>query len=451
MIRTFFSALLVVTLLLSGTPIAVTAGGATTSTNVNSLGLTAAYDVSATFGWDDRRVIVDTTATVTGNMPWTTARLAFNVSTLRTGRARLGDVTVDGQQVEAQVVDQTLIVPMPAPLEPGTSAVVRIEYSARLHASPRPDSDEWGFARTGDMLTAYRWIPWLTRTTRFDRPSVGDPFVTASSPSVRVALTVDRDVVFATSGEQVSASGLTKVFSASNVRDFNFSASPSYRTTSRTVRGTTLTFFHRQLSAGEVLDVTARAFADFSDRVGDYPYPQLNIAEIGPWAALESPSLFWLPENSPRRLLPWMVAHETAHQWFYSVVGNDQAREPFADEAIADFVARSLISRFVPSQCPTDLLDQTIYDLGECYPWVVYVQGVAYLREYRQRVGGHDFWRGVSDYYTDHRFGMGGTRELLAALDAAAGRPWGHDGRFPRLRPPVVVGLPLGPRLPGRL
>jgi aminopeptidase N len=30
-----------------------------------------------------------------------------------------------------------------------------------------------------------------------------------------------------------------------------------------------------------------------------------------------------------------LVHHETAHQWFYSLVGNDQARDPWLDEALA--------------------------------------------------------------------------------------------------------------------
>ena len=31
----------------------------------------------------------------------------------------------------------------------------------------------------------------------------------------------------------------------------------------------------------------------------------------------------------------YVVHHETAHQWFYSLVGNDQALDPWLDEALA--------------------------------------------------------------------------------------------------------------------
>ncbi len=421
----------------------VLAPTSTRAADVNSLGLSATYEVDADFSWASGDVTFQTTATVTNPRPWPVRTIAFNLSTLRTGRAEISTVTVDGSATQPQIDDQTVIVPLPTSLERDSTTVVEFAGSARLNLTPRQGTDEWGFARNDGVMTAYRWIPWLTRTTPFDRPSVGDPFVTASSPRVEVTITSDRPATFATSGEQTAATTGSVSFVAENVRDFNFSASPDYETTSRTVRGTQITFFHLTMSPDQVLDVAARSFDHFSERIGAYPYAQLAIAEIGPWAALESPSLFWVPNNAPARLLPWMTAHETAHQWFYSVVGNDQAREPFADEALTDFVARDLISRFVRSHCPPGKLDRTIYDLAECYPWVIYVQGDAFLLRYRQEVGSEEFWRGLADYYDRYRFGLGGNRQVLAALDAASGRTEMHTELFPRLYPPAFPCLPL--------
>jgi hypothetical protein len=96
-------------------------------------------------------------------------------------------------------------------------------------------------------------------------------------------------------------------------------------------------------------------------------------------------------------------------------------------------MARNLVNSFVNSPCPTGNLDQTIHDLGACYPWVIYVQGNLYLRNYYNQVGAAVFWRGVANYYAANRFGMGGTRELLNALDAAAGVKYPHQDCFPSL------------------
>ena len=58
---------------------------------------------------------------------------------------------------------------------------------------------------------------------------------------------------------------------------------------------------------------------------------------------MESPGLIWIPTGVAASNLRYLAAHETAHQWFYGIVGNDQAKQPFADEAAADFVARYVL------------------------------------------------------------------------------------------------------------
>ena len=239
------------------------------------------------------------------------------------------------------------------------------------------------------------------------------------------------------------------MFEASDVRDFNFAASPSYRTASTDVGGTRVTFFYRTLPADKVLATAARAMRAFSRRIGAYPHDQLTIAEIGPWSPFESPAHFWLPSNAPGRLLDWMVAHEVAHQWFYSAVGNDQAREPFADEALADYMARDLINRFVPSQCPEGRLDHSIYDIADCYAWVVYVQGDGWLRRVSQRAGASRFWsalgrllRGQPRRHGQH---VRGPRRALRGRPASRRSTTNASRARFRAR---VISLPFGPRLP---
>lgn len=403
--------------------------------DVNSLALRATYDVKANFGWNSRAVSVDSTARVTNSSNGHVSTIAFNLATLRTGRAHIGSVTVDGASANANVDDQTVLVNLPSSLPAGNDALVRIRYTAVLNSSPNANGYTPGFARASGVLTAYRWIPWISRSTRFSNSSGGEPWVTPVSSSVRVAITTDERLLFATSGRRIADSGLTQEFAATNVRDFNLSASPNYRSRSTTVAGTKITFLYRTLSAAYVLDLAVRAYRDYSAKVGGYPHAQITLAEVGPWYAMESPSLIWVPSNASKSELPWMVSHEMAHQWFYSTVGNDQAREPFADEALADFMARNLLSRWPNSKCTKDDLDKTIYELGGCYAWVIYVQGVQWLRAYRDKVGNTKFWRGLANYYSAYRYRIGGTRQALNALDSAAGISGGHEDRFPGLYP----------------
>ena len=304
-----------------------------------------------------------------------------------------------------------------------------------LNGSPNANGYQPGFARASGVLTAFRFIPWLSRSTQFNNPSGGESWVTPVSPSVRVAITTDVRLKFATSGRRVVDNGLTQEFVATNVRDFNLSASDTYKSQSTTVGGTKITFLYRTLSPTKVLGAAARSFRTYEQNIGQYPHPQVTISEVGPWYAIESPSLFWLPSNATRSQLAWLVSHEMAHQWFYSTVGNDQGRQPFADEAISDFMARDLLSLWPKSKCAKDDLDQTIYQLGSCYAWVIYVQGVQWLRAYRDDVGNQAFWRGLSNYYSNYKHRIGGTRQVLDALDAAGGVSGGHEDRFPSLYP----------------
>ena len=171
--------------------------------------------------------------------------------------------------------------------------------------------------------------------------------------------------------------------------------------------------------------------------MGPYPYETFNVAEIPVGGGMESPGMIWIPSNatgSTRRR--YLVTHETAHQWFYGVVGNDQATDPFADEALAEFLART-ITGFRDSKCSETNLDGSVYDYGSrCYYEVIYIQGADYLNEYRNRVGDDVFWAGLRDYYDRYKFGLGGTLELLNTLDSDAGdNGGGHEQRFPSLYP----------------
>ncbi|HUR17034.1 MAG TPA: hypothetical protein VMZ33_07090 [Candidatus Limnocylindrales bacterium] len=403
---------------------------------VNSLGLRATYDVDATFNWATRAVSVRTAARVTNPGGSSVSTAAFNVVPLRQGNANLGAVTVNGSYAPAQADDQTVLVTMSPALGPGDSATVVINYTATLNSTAT--GEQWLFARADGVMAAYRWIPWLARETRYNRPSVGDPWATDISSSVTVDITTDRVLKFASTGRRISSSngGLTQHFTAASVRDFNFTAAPDYVTRTRWANNTKITFYYRTMNATNVLNVAAGALTQFASKLGSAPYSTLNIGEVGPssrWGAIESPGHFWLPRGGSASIVNWEVAHEVAHEWFYASVGNDQAYEPFADEAVADFLARDYLNQWASSQCAQNDLDHTVYSIGNCYPWVIYVQGNLYLKKYRADVGSTDFWQGLRNYYQNNKFGFGGTRELLLTLDNAAGVNYNHEARFPSL------------------
>ena len=152
---------------------------------------------------------------------------------------------------------------------------------------------------------------------------------------------------------------------------------------------------------------------------------------------MESPALVWIPTGASRANLRYLIAHETAHQWFYGIVGNDQAREPFTDEAAADFMARYVTGTKRASRCSTGRLDRDIYHYSAaCYYERVYIQGGNLLDTARKRMGSAAFWAAMRRYVDDHRFGLSTTKTLLQALDDGTPKDLGGTlfaSRFPRI------------------
>jgi hypothetical protein len=151
---------------------------------------------------------------------------------------------------------------------------------------------------------------------------------------------------------------------------------------------------------------------------------------------MESPGLTWIPTGVGTANLSYLVHHETGHQWFYGIVGSDQAVEPFTDEAVTDFMARYVLGQRRASRCATARLDLSIYKYSTaCYYEIVYIQGGNFLDDLRKRMGNTAFWSGLRAYVAANRFKLAPTKTLLDTLDDHTSLdlvPRFHP-RFPRL------------------
>ncbi len=404
------------------------------SVDRSSIQLQARYNVAVDLRFDAGTMGVDSSMTVTNTSGAGIDRLELNSVAARLGAMRLRSVTVDGTPRTATIEDQTIHVPLGGVLPAGATATVRIAYEATFRTTTT--GSNWLFAKRNGIVNAYRWLPWISRERAFTRPNFGDPFVTAVSPHVRVAITMDRAMRVATQGLRVSASGLTHTFEARNVRDFNFTASPHYLLLMSTVGGIKYRVYYRSgTPASTMMSWAKRALTRMEGLVGDYPYPVYTVAESAGGYGMESPALTWIPRGTASSSLPYLISHETAHQWFYAVVGNDQASEPFADEAPADFLARYTLGIRRGSRCSGDRLDRTIYIYSSaCYYEVIYIQGGNFLDGLRGRMGNADFWAGMRDYYATYRFKLAGTAQLLRTLDRHTSLDLvpTYEPRFPR-------------------
>lgn len=405
------------------------------SVDQTTMALVGRYTVSLGLRFDPGTINVFTRIEVQNASSRPIDRLELNTIAARLGRMKLGTVSVDGEAVRATVSDQTIVVPLGGILQPGASTTVRVHYTAALRRTL--GGSDWMFTKASGIVDLYRWIPWLSLRRPFDRPNHGDPFFTAVSPLVRATITTDRPLVIAATGQRVARQGLVQTFEAHDVRDMTITASPFYRLTSSTVGPTIVRVYAKPgFPSATVLGYAKTAIAKMGALVGTYPYPTYTVAQSAGGSGMESPELTWIPGGLSGSHLRWLVTHETAHQWFYGLVGSDQARQPFADEAMADELARYVSGIRRASRCSTGRLDRSIYSYtNACYFEVIYVQGSTFLDGLRTRMGNGNFWAALRGYVTAHRLDLSTTEALLDAIDDGTSldfRPLYHQ-RFPSL------------------
>ncbi len=409
---------------------------ATVAANRTSMDLTATYEVRGTLYWGAKRLDVRSDADIRNTSGHGIERVELNVVPARIGGMRNLAVAVDGSSVTPSVSGQTIRVPLGRTLANGDSVRIRVSYRAYFRSGT--GGHDFLFTGAGRIVSSMRWIPWVSRRVRYQTQRHGDPFVTVVSPRVRVTLISNVPVRWATSGRHVSSDGLAKTYLAENVRDFNFTAARDYQLRTGTALDgrVQIRVLTRTLPAGTLLSWAKRSLERYSSRIGRYPYPTYVVAESsGGSIAMESPALTWIPAGTASSRLPFLVAHETAHQWFYGVVGNDQTEDPFLDEAMAEMLARSWLG-FRASTCATKALDLSIYQYSpSCYYEQVYVQGSNFLNDLRTDMGSTKFWNVVRAFWRDHRYQNVTTRQLLQAFRKAAGE-WvlpRYRKRFPSL------------------
>lgn len=171
--------------------------------------------------------------------------------------------------------------------------------------------------------------------------SNGDPFVSACA-DYDVTLTVPERYVVAHTGicERTLADGkAAHHVRAENVRDVAFVLSEDFRFSETSVGGVPVRYFYfDDDSADETLACAAESLAYFGETFGDYAYTGYTVVQTDfPYGGMEYPMLSMIAADLRAEEVPVVVAHETAHQWWYASVGSDQFEEAWQDEGLAEF------------------------------------------------------------------------------------------------------------------
>lgn len=404
--------------------------------------------VTLSFVLSDDRSTVTGTEVVTATFDKPVDELVFRLwPNQPTSRAKGGSLVVTSAAVRgARLTGRTTErrgtlerLRLGSPVPAGTSLTTTVGFRLRLPVGAnerwgtRPSVSWWG---GGFPLLAWeRGVGWAEEpaTRLFAEASTSEEFRLA-------ALSVEApagDTVMAT-GEQRSrtttaAGRVRSSYSAGSVRDV---AVASGRLTVARGRGPGGVPVQVGVAKGmsdsprEVLQAVLSSFGDLVGRFGPFPYSSLSVPVIPDISGgIEFPGLFYLGHDQ----LDATPSHELAHEWFYGLVGDNQARDPWLDEAFATYaeaLARGTQSVYRRTAVPTAGRNKvgepmTYWDArgSRVYYRSVYAQGAAALLRARAAVGGARFDAAIRCYVRSvaHRVARPedlerALRELPAAL-----------------------------------
>lgn len=338
----------------------------------------------------------------------------------------LETLLINGHEIlDAEASSNKLVIPLPIPILPGEIIDVYLDYSLRL---PTADSHHL-FGYNGRQVNLVNWYPTLPPYANgwvIHPPSaVGETQVYEDARfDVTIALAeTTKPITFA-----ASATGKIDldqmVYHMDHARTFAISASEYFQSISREINGVEIISYYFKGDESEaqiVLDETTKAVATFSDIFSPFPYQSLSIVESPYYDGMEYDGLFFLSQDfySPAHggvinNLVDIAVHETAHQWWFGSVGNDQALEPWLDEALATYSEKlfylanySQVSEWryfrITSFYPTGWVDNTVYQARDqrSYANAVYLRGALFLEEVSDAMGEPDFSEFIRAYATE--------------------------------------------------
>ena len=289
-------------------------------------------------------------------------RLYANAPHFNEGAITISDVQLDGQVVDSQLeLDETALnIPLLQTLAPGESQTINMNFTTTIPTS----GGGYGIFNVADgVFSLYHWHPELAvyeegAWVLHPAADQGDLTNTDSAHYI-VTLTVPEGYTAVTSGiENEMATNGVHTYQSVNALSRNFAMviSDQFEVLSQEVENTVINSYYlpgSEVGAQSALEAAAESIILFNERFGPYTYPELDITQVemgGGAAGMEASGLiiigsnYYDPELDPLggfgsivegvdslSFLDFVVAHEVAHQWWYSTVGSDAYEQPWID------------------------------------------------------------------------------------------------------------------------
>ncbi len=165
---------------------------------------------------------------------------------------------------------------------------------------------------------------------------------------------------------------------------------------------------------------TTRSVRDLSRLLGPFPYPNLTVVALPSFGerGIEYPGGFFVGPT----LTPVTITHEAAHEWFYGLVGDNQARDPWLDEAFATYAEAVVNERETEYQGALGRKERVDTRTGafatdpNAYAAVVYGKGAAALLAARRETGAPAFDAAMRCYVNANAWRVAAPADVAAAF-----------------------------------
>ncbi len=295
----------------------------------------------------------------------------FHLTPDEQGRHRIQSLTQDGQSVSYDIHDTVMRVDLATPIPPGDSSTFELDWTAQVPLQTRRS----GRDSRGDSID-YTMTQWYPKMAEYDeRGWHANYYVNreyyAPFGSFDVELTLPAEYTVGATGVlqnpnevghgyDIEGNGtwrppdgtpnqdsLTWHFTAENVHNFAWSADPDYVHDKVTADGTTHHILYKPEVAEQWEPLTSdmpKLTAFFSREYGEYPYPQMTVAQGGD-GGMEYPmftvvSSYNRPDFDTKRgrlSVLGTTVHEFAHMWYYAALGSNEADYAWIDEGFTSY------------------------------------------------------------------------------------------------------------------
>ena len=345
--------------------------------------------------------------------------------------------------------DSILSINLNESLMPGNRIDISIEYIFTI-----PNCNHrFGYGENTINLGNFYPIMCVFENSKFNTNgynSNGDPFY-SDMANYCVDITTNSQYTVAGTGiktTKILNNTQTKTsFKANLVRDFALVLSKNFEVISSTYEGTKIEYYYfNDPNAKQNLQTGVDAIKTFSTLFGNYPYSTFSVVKTDfVHGGMEYPNLVMISSNIDNTDdYKNVIIHETAHQWWYAMIGNDEFTFPWLDEALTEFSTvlfydnnkgYNLTHKNMINACKENYtLFITVYEdvLGKIdtsmravneystepeYTYCTYVKGNLMFESLYQLIGKEKFIKSLKEYFETNKYKNVKPQDLISAFE----------------------------------